>query len=44
MFVKKRGGNPASNKWFHEGFIVPEISGADEGNKALEFGTMKSAI
>eukprot|EP01033_Poteriospumella_lacustris_P019835 gene19835-14427_t len=30
MFVKKRGGNPASNKRFHESFIVPEISLADE--------------
>eukprot|EP01033_Poteriospumella_lacustris_P018881 gene18881-13615_t len=30
MFVKKHRGNPVSNKWFHEGFIVPEISLADE--------------
>lgn len=44
LFVKKRGGNPASNKWFHEGFIVPEISAADDVNKDLEFGSMKSAI
>ena len=44
MFVPKRGGNCSSNGWFHEGYIIPEISNADVCNKDLEFGGMKSAI
>lgn len=44
LFVPKRGGNEASNAWFHQGYIIPEISKADDINKDLLFGGMKSAI
>lgn len=44
MFTKKRAGNEASNKWFHEFYLIPEISKADVVNQNLEFGGMKSAI
>jgi hypothetical protein len=44
LLVPKRSGNDASNTWFHQGYLIPEIKKADEQNRNLEFGGMKSAI
>jgi len=35
MFVAKRSGNQASNKWLHTHFIIPTIVKFDECNKGL---------
>ena len=44
VFVKKRGGNNASNTWLHQDYFIPQIQKADDLNTNLVGGKMKSAL
>jgi hypothetical protein len=44
IFVPRRAGNAASNKWLHEEYICKHIAECDARNAHLPGGDMKSAV